>query len=204
MITESQIENVAKMKHSGKTRVENNQEVPALCPDVPESKGNSLEAFLALKTQKNKAVPPCSPFSLRKEDIRSIPKQDPGYRQYICIYNNNRGERGNKGEHGDFEPKTRVAENQRGNTRVFAPKTAIQAGTKPTSDPRFRSQKFRDAVHYCLDFLGLPHTMTEFRRLDSQLNWIELARNLSGQRYTGPEYDLEIVVRDFPGKISDE
>jgi hypothetical protein len=67
-------------------------------------------------------------------------------------------------------------------------------------DPRFRSQKFRDAVHYCLEYLGLPHTMTEFRRLDSQLNWIELARNLSGQRYTGPEYDLEIVARDFPGR----
>jgi hypothetical protein len=67
-------------------------------------------------------------------------------------------------------------------------------------DPRFRSQKFKDAVHYCLEYLGLPHTMSEFRRLDSQLNWIELARNLSGQRYTGPEYDLEIVARDFAGK----
>jgi hypothetical protein len=67
-------------------------------------------------------------------------------------------------------------------------------------DPRFRSQKFRDAVHYCLEYLGLPHTMTEFRRLDSQLDWLTLARNLSGQRYTGPEYDLELIARNFPGK----
>lgn len=111
------------------------------------------------------AVPPCSPFSSIKEDIRSTPKQDPGYRQYICIYNNNRPQRGN-------------------------------TGTKPTSDPRFRSQRFRDAVHLCLDYLGYKHTMSEFRRLDSQLNWIELARNLSGQRYTGPEYDLEIVAKE--------
>jgi hypothetical protein len=191
-------------KHSLETGSATNQEVPALCPDVPESKGNSLEAFLILKTQKNKAVPPCSPFSKGKDHINSIPILDPGYRQYTCIDNNNRAQRGNKGEHGDFGLKTRVDENEKGNTRVFAPKTAIQAGTKPTSDPRFRSQKFRDAVHYCLEYLGLPHTMTEFRRLDSQLNWIELARNLSGQRYTGPEYDLEIVARDFPGKISDE
>lgn len=218
MITESQIENVAKMKHSGKTRVENNQEVPALCPDVPGLRGNSLEAFRVASVQKKQSyqydnggcsrktesgkldVPPCSPFSSIKEDIRSTPKQDPGYRQYTCIYNNNRAERGNKGEHGDFRLKTRVDENEKGNTRVFAPKTAIQAGTKPTSDPRFRSQKFRDAVHYCLEYLGLPHTMSEFRRLDSQLNWIELARNLTGQRYTGPEYDLELIARNFPGK----
>lgn len=218
MITESQIENVAKMKHSGKTRVENNQEVPVCSPIVPESQGNSLEAFRVASVQKKQSyqydnggcsrktesgkldVPPCSPFSLRKEDIRSIPKQDPGYRQYMCIYNNNRAQRGNKGEHGDSGLKTRVDENQRGNTLDSGLKTAIQGGTKTTPDPRFRSQRFKDAVHACLDFLGCEHTMTEFRRLDSQLNWIELARNLSGQRYTGPEYDLEIVARDFPGK----
>ena len=70
---------------------------------------------------------------------------------------------------------------------VSTPKGPI-AQNAHSLDPRFRSQRFKDAVHYCLDYLGLPHTMSEFRRLDSQLNWIELARNLSGQRYTGPVY----------------
>jgi len=218
MITESQIENVAKMKHSGKTRVENNQEVPALCPDVPGLRGNSLEAFRVASVQKKQSyqydnggcsrktesgkldVPPCSPFNQTKEHINVDRKKTNISIIRTCIYNNNRAQRGNKREHGDFGLKTGVSENQRGNTLDSGLKTAIQGGTKPTPDPRFRSQKFKDAVYACLDFLGCEHTMSEFRRLDSQLNWIELARNLSGQRYTGPEYDLEIVVRDFAGK----
>ena len=69
-----------------------------------------------------------------------------------------------------------------------------------TSDPRFNSKPFREAVHTCLNYLGLDHTMTEFYRLDSQVNWHALAHNLQGGRYAGPEYDLELIARDFPGK----
>lgn len=39
-------------KHSLETRSVTNQEVPPLCPDVPESRGNSLEAFREISSQR--------------------------------------------------------------------------------------------------------------------------------------------------------
>ena len=45
-------------------------------------------------------------------------------------------------------------------------------------DLRLRKPKFRAAVKFVLEWLGLESTVGNFKKYDSQLNWIELAHNL--------------------------
>lgn len=81
---------------------DNYQEVPAMCPDCSPNKGNSKTLFLELKNKKNTTVPPCSPITSTKEDIKksSANRGDPGGDEEKKMYIDKTIEtKGGTGEH---------------------------------------------------------------------------------------------------------
>ena len=67
-------------------------------------------------------------------------------------------------------------------------------------DNLLQNEAFKSTVRFCLDWLGYDLTMGNFRRLDSQLAWTELAKNIQNRPAPGYSCDAELVCRDFPGK----
>lgn len=138
--------------------MENSQNVLMSSGIVPNTQGNSLDAFKRLKTGKSSVIPTCSPISSTKEIIDSNVNIG-NIANNTCVYmNNNRGGTGNRGTNP--QPSQQIP------------------------DPRFRSQSFREAVQVCLLSLGLPLTFGNFKRFDkahkseTPIDWLAYAHNL--------------------------
>ena len=141
--------------------------------NVPDTGGNSKALFLQLRGEKNTPVPSCSPFSSIKEDIN------------------------NSGNMGKIEK-----ENNINNVYIYniGGGTGNTGTNSPTpTDPRFRSQSFRDAVRIVLQSLGEPTTFGKFKEWDGIVNWTTLAKNLTSSKTT---YLTKCPIRgDYRGEV---
>ena len=91
--------------------------------------------------------------------------------------------------------------------------TDIKSLNKIPTDPRLRSEKFRQDVRLVLDYLGVENTVGNFRKYDSEfhIDWEVFADGIRHPKHTAV---VEILVRgtdtgktrciDLPGDSKDE